>query len=47
MIELNRLQLETPRVFVGMIMIAVIGAVMTLALGSLEAWIFPWKKSEN
>jgi ABC-type nitrate/sulfonate/bicarbonate transport system permease component len=47
MIELNRLQLETPRVFVGMFMIAVIGALMTLALGSLEAWIFPWKKSEH
>jgi NitT/TauT family transport system permease protein len=47
MIELNRLQLETPRVFVGMFLIAVIGALMTLGLGSLEAWIFPWKKSEN
>jgi ABC-type nitrate/sulfonate/bicarbonate transport system permease component len=47
MIELNRLQLETPRVFVGMFMIALIGALMTLALGSAEAWIFPWKKSEH
>lgn len=45
MIELNRLQLETPRVFVGMAMIAVIGALMTLVLGGVEAWIFPWKKA--
>jgi NitT/TauT family transport system permease protein len=44
MIELNRLQLETPRVFVGMFMIASIGALMTLALSSLEPWIFPWNK---
>ena len=46
MIELNRLQLETPRVFVGMFMISVIGALMTLALGAAETWIFPWKKTE-
>ncbi|MET0414100.1 MAG: ABC transporter permease [Polyangiaceae bacterium] len=47
MIELNRLQLETPRVFVGMFMIAVIGALMTLGLGSLEPLIFPWKQGER
>jgi ABC-type nitrate/sulfonate/bicarbonate transport system permease component len=47
MIELNRLQLETPRVFVGMFMIAVIGALMTLGLGSLEPVIFPWKKTDD
>jgi NitT/TauT family transport system permease protein len=44
MIELNRLQLETARVFVGMAMIAVIGALMTVALSSLEVWLFPWKR---
>jgi NitT/TauT family transport system permease protein len=43
MIELNRLQLETPRVFVGMLIIAVIGALMTFALSRAEAAIFPWR----
>jgi NitT/TauT family transport system permease protein len=43
MIELNRLQLETPRVFVGMFLIAVIGALMTFALGRAEALMFPWR----
>jgi NitT/TauT family transport system permease protein len=43
MIELNRLQLETPRVFVGMLVIAVIGALMTFTLGRAEALIFPWR----
>jgi ABC-type nitrate/sulfonate/bicarbonate transport system permease component len=43
MIELNRLQLETPRVFVGMLVIAVIGALMTFLLGLAEALIFPWR----
>lgn len=47
MIELNRLQLETPRVFVGMFVIALIGALMTLGLGSLEPLIFPWQQSER
>lgn len=43
MIELNRVQLETPKVFVGMLVIAVIGALMTFALGRAEAVIFPWR----
>jgi NitT/TauT family transport system permease protein len=43
MIELNRLQLETPRVFVGMLVIAVVGALMTFALSRAEALIFPWR----
>ena len=43
MIELNRLQLETPRVFVGMLLIAVIGAAMTFVLGRAEALAFPWR----
>jgi len=43
MIELNRLQLETPRVFVGMLLIAVIGAAMTASLGVTESLAFPWK----
>jgi len=43
MIELNRVQLETPRVFVGMLVIAVIGALMTFTLGRAEALIFPWR----
>ncbi len=47
MIELNRLQLETPRVFVGMLAIAVIGALMTFALGQAEALIFPWRRREG
>jgi ABC-type nitrate/sulfonate/bicarbonate transport system permease component len=46
MIELNRLELETPKVFVGMLMIAVIGAGMTLSLGWLEVWVLPWKKNK-
>jgi ABC-type nitrate/sulfonate/bicarbonate transport system permease component len=44
MIELNRLQLETPRVFVGMLVIAVTGALMTLSLNWTELVIFPWKR---
>ena len=48
MIELNRLQLETPRVFVGMLVIAVTGALMTLSLSWTEIVIFPWKRpSQN
>jgi NitT/TauT family transport system permease protein len=43
MIELNRLQLETSRVFVGMLTIGAIGALMTSALGWSERFIFPWK----
>jgi ABC-type nitrate/sulfonate/bicarbonate transport system permease component len=45
MLEINRLELETPKVFVGMFMIAVIGAAMTWFLGWLEVWILPWKKT--
>lgn len=45
MIELNRVQLETPRVFLGMLVIAVIGALMTFALGRAEALIFPWRNT--
>jgi len=47
MIELNRLQLETPRVFVGMLLIAVIGALMTLSIGWAEVLIFPWKNTRS
>jgi NitT/TauT family transport system permease protein len=47
MIELNRLQLETPRVFVGMLAIAVIGALMTFALGQAEVLLFPWRRREG
>jgi ABC-type nitrate/sulfonate/bicarbonate transport system permease component len=47
MIELNRLQLETPRVFVGMLVIAVVGALMTLSLSGIEIVIFPWKPARQ
>jgi ABC-type nitrate/sulfonate/bicarbonate transport system permease component len=47
MIELNRLQLETPRVFVGMLVIAVMGALMTLSLSWTEIVIFPWKRPSH
>lgn len=42
MIQINRLQLETPRVLAGMFVIAVLGALMTSVLGWLERFIFPW-----
>jgi NitT/TauT family transport system permease protein len=44
MIELNRLQLETPRVLVGMLVIAVVGALMTLSLSWAETLLFPWRQ---
>ena len=43
MIELNRIQLETSRVFVGMIVIAITGTVMTVGLDRLERVLFPWR----
>ena len=43
MIQLNRIQLETPRVFVGMIVIAITGTVMTAGLERLERVLFPWR----
>jgi ABC-type nitrate/sulfonate/bicarbonate transport system permease component len=42
MIQINRIQLETPRVLAGMFVIAVLGALMTSVLGWLERYIFPW-----
>ncbi len=42
MIQINRLQLETPRVLAGMFVIAVLGALMTSVLGWMERYIFPW-----
>ncbi|SDU12395.1 NitT/TauT family transport system permease protein [Verrucomicrobium sp. GAS474] len=43
MIQLNRIQLETPRVFVGMIVIAITGTAMTVGLERLERVLFPWR----
>jgi ABC-type nitrate/sulfonate/bicarbonate transport system permease component len=43
MIELNRTQLETSRVFVGMFAIGLIGALMTTGLSRAERLIFPWE----
>ena len=43
MIQANRLQLETPRVIVGMITIAVTGTVMTAGLERLSRHLFPWQ----
>ena len=43
MIQLNRIELETPRVFVGMIVIAITGTVMTAGLDRLERVLFPWR----
>jgi len=47
MIELNRLQLETPRVLVGMLVIAVVGALMTLSLSWAETLLFPWRLQQR
>jgi len=44
MIELNRLQLETQRVLVGMLVIALVGALMTLSLSWAENLLFPWRQ---
>ena len=43
MIELKRIQLETPCVFVGMIIIAITGTLMTLGLSRMGRLLFPWR----
>jgi ABC-type nitrate/sulfonate/bicarbonate transport system permease component len=43
MIQANRINLETQHVLTGMIVIGVLGALMTTALGWCEKLILPWK----
>ena len=43
MIQINRLKLETGRVFVGMIVIALTGTVMTAILDRIGLHLFPWR----
>lgn len=43
MIQANRINLETRHVLTGMIVIGVLGALMTTALGWCEKFILPWK----
>ena len=45
MIQLNRLQMETPRVLVGMAVIGILGALMTSVLGWVEQRLFPWNQT--
>ncbi|MHB1737654.1 MAG: ABC transporter permease [Acidithiobacillus sp.] len=47
MIEVNRLNLDTPSVIVGMAAIGVLGAAMTVILNWCEQYIFPWKQAER
>lgn len=43
MIQINRINLETSAVLVGMVVIGVLGSVMTVALGYLERFVLPWQ----
>lgn len=45
MIEVNRLNLDTSSVLVGMAVIGILGAAMTGILNWLEQYVFPWKQS--
>ncbi len=44
MIEINRLNLNTANVMVGMAAIGVLGAAMTSVLNWIERYVFPWKR---
>jgi len=43
MIQANRINLETQNVLTGMMVIGVLGALMTTALGWVEKFVLPWK----
>ncbi|MDR2365729.1 MAG: ABC transporter permease [Zoogloeaceae bacterium] len=43
MIQANRINLETQHVLTGMIVIGMLGALMTTALGWCERFVLPWK----
>jgi ABC-type nitrate/sulfonate/bicarbonate transport system permease component len=47
MIQINRINLETSHVLVGMIVIGVLGAFMTTVLGMLERFVLPWKPDKH
>lgn len=43
MIQVNRINLETGAVLVGMVTIGVLGSIMTVALGYIERFVLPWQ----
>ncbi|HLL88227.1 MAG TPA: ABC transporter permease [Tepidisphaeraceae bacterium] len=45
MIQVNRLNLETPAVIVGMVAIGLMGAVMAAGLTAAERWVLPWRRA--
>jgi len=45
LIQMSRLNLETPHVLVGMLVIGVVGALMTTLLGLAERFVLPWRRT--
>jgi len=45
LIQMSRLNLETPHVLVGMLVIGVVGAFMTTLLGQAERFVLPWRRT--
>jgi NitT/TauT family transport system permease protein len=43
MIQVNRLNLETPAVLAGMLTIGILGALMAFSLSALERHLLPWR----
>lgn len=43
MIQMNRINLDTAYVLVGMVSIGLLGSLMTVALDRLERFVIPWK----
>lgn len=46
MIQINRLNLETPAVLAGMLTIGILGAVMAFTLSVLERRLLPWRTNK-
>jgi ABC-type nitrate/sulfonate/bicarbonate transport system permease component len=47
MIQINRINLDTSYVLVGMVTIGILGSSMTAVLDYVERYVIPWKEASS